>query len=290
MFGGSTMFGSYQRDAKTLPSLVAEALAPAGSVRVLNFGETGYVFTQEVLELMLQLRSGARPRVVLFYDGINDVASAVQNGVAGIPQNERNRERDFQLGLTAFSWRHDIGAELRALGSVVEIASYRSALSQWVLRLVRRQQWEGPDPEELAPRVIDTYVDTARLVETLANAYNFQAIYVWQPTLHSTDKRLTTYESTLMGAIDADPYHVKMKAVHGLVSRSIDHAMAGVASGRFLNLSALFAGEGAPVFVDEIGHTTEEANKPLVEAMLPLLRAALTDLPPRSQGGRQGEK
>jgi len=87
LFGGSTMFGSYQRDDATIPSLVTKELSETApcQFKAVNFGETGYVFTQEVIELMLQLRSGARLRLVVFYDGINDVAAAAQAGMAGIP-------------------------------------------------------------------------------------------------------------------------------------------------------------------------------------------------------------
>ena len=51
----------------------------------------------EVLQLMLDLRTGERPDVVMFYDGINDVASAVQRGVAGDPQNESRRVANSRL-------------------------------------------------------------------------------------------------------------------------------------------------------------------------------------------------
>lgn len=87
MLGGSTMWGTLQRDPGTIPSIVAARLAQHDirQARVVNLGETGYVFTQEVTELLLQLRNGARPRAVVFYDGLNDVASLVQSGVSGIP-------------------------------------------------------------------------------------------------------------------------------------------------------------------------------------------------------------
>ena len=42
-----------------------------------------------------------RPDVVVFYDGINDVMATVQNGRAGLPQNEANREEDFRSGRLA---------------------------------------------------------------------------------------------------------------------------------------------------------------------------------------------
>ena len=48
-----------------------------------------------MMELFLQLREGNIPDLVVFYDGVNDVFSAYQQGKAGIPQNENNREKEF---------------------------------------------------------------------------------------------------------------------------------------------------------------------------------------------------
>ncbi len=99
-FGGSAMWGTGARDEMTIPSQVAARLAERGTrdVAITNFGETGYVFTQELIRFELELRRGLRPDVVVVYDGINDVASALIGGRAGAPQNESNRVREFRLG------------------------------------------------------------------------------------------------------------------------------------------------------------------------------------------------
>ncbi len=92
MFGGSTMWGVGARDAFTIPSIVARELQQKGvAVEVVNFGESGYVSTQEVITLLLQLQKGERPALVVFYDGVNDIFSAYQQRMAGLPQNEFNR-------------------------------------------------------------------------------------------------------------------------------------------------------------------------------------------------------
>ena len=108
LFGGSTMFGSFQRDSFTIASRLAGQLASIPEARdftITNLGQTGYVFGQEVIELMTQLKNGARPALVVFYDGINDVVSAVQRGEAGLPQNEMLREADFGIPLQFQNYR-----------------------------------------------------------------------------------------------------------------------------------------------------------------------------------------
>jgi hypothetical protein len=77
MFGGSTLWGTGARDAFAIPALVAGELRHAGlNVEVTNFGESGYVSTQSLVALLLELRAGRRPDVVVFYDGVNDTFSA----------------------------------------------------------------------------------------------------------------------------------------------------------------------------------------------------------------------
>ena len=69
MFGDSTMWGSGASDAETIPSLVAANFDRAGQkVCVVNFGEKGWVNTQEVFQLILELKkpNTAKPNVVLF--------------------------------------------------------------------------------------------------------------------------------------------------------------------------------------------------------------------------------
>ena len=98
MFGGSTLWGTGARDAFTIPALVASELRHAGlNVEVTNFGESGYVSTQSLVALLLELRADRRPDVVVFYDGVNDTFSAYSQLRAGLPHNEWHRDTEFNL-------------------------------------------------------------------------------------------------------------------------------------------------------------------------------------------------
>jgi len=278
MFGGSTMWGNAQRDSGTIPSILAASLEhDIQQTRIVNLGEMGYVFTQEVMELLLRLRDGARPRVVVFYDGINEVAAIVQSGVAGIPQNESHRARDFRVGTEMFAWKTDLGAELGAAAAVGEVLAFRSQLVQRLLSATGSPSWAPRPPDELAADLLRTYVNTVRLVEAMADDYGFEVMYIWQPSLHTTQKPLTLFEQHLMQTLDTEQFHATSKKIHEIIAQSIDSAMADVATGRFLNLWQLFAADTANVFVDDIGHTTEEANEEVVEAILPVLLPMLWD-------------
>ena len=284
MFGGSTMWGTFQRDSATIPSLVAQRLQDQGihDVHVTNFGESGYVFMQEVVELMLQLRDGRRPDVVLFYDGINDVAALVQNARAGLPQNEFSRARDFGIGRAMFGWRRDLDSESRALGTLASLSTARSMLVHR-LQVMVAPRWQGAPWTRLAGEYVASYVGTARIVEALSREYGFEAIYIWQPSLHGTDKPLTPFEQDMMRLLDSQGFDVDIKNIQKTVSREIDPAMAAVAPGRFINAANVFAGESGTVFLDPLGHTRESANTPVINAFLPTLVRVLGEPAPRTR-------
>lgn len=256
-FGGSMLWGTWQRDSMTIASNVARGLARSGvtDVDVRNFGETGYVFTQEVLQLLLQLRAGERPAVVVFYDGANDIVASTMSERCGIPQNESRREFEFSLG--------------RAITS-----GGASELADFVTLFVRRAQQRldeirvgrGGAPtrtlhvDAVAERMVACYAQTARLAESLARDYGFRILYFWQPMPGTTTKRLTPFESTFLAPTKPDGFREYVPALARGTSRQVDAAMAQVAAGRFHNLSALFTGDTSTVWMDFVGHITERAN------------------------------
>jgi len=158
-FGGSTMWGSGARDEYTIPSYVARTLTEKGfDVDVTNFGETGWVNTQGVIMLMLELRKGNIPDVVVFYDGANDVHAAFQNREAGLPGNEINRRKQFY-------------------GSRAVVNTDRPKV----------------DDDTLAKDTIDVYLANLDLLQALADRYGFSVVAVWQPISY-VDKPLTPEE------------------------------------------------------------------------------------------------
>ena len=61
-FGGSSMFGVFQRDEHTIPSDFAHFAAAAGiPVKVWNFGEIAYVNWQEMLQFEQLVTRGTSP-------------------------------------------------------------------------------------------------------------------------------------------------------------------------------------------------------------------------------------
>ena len=277
MFGGSTLFGSFQRDDWTLPSRLAKRFDACSGTRVrfVNFGVSGRVFTQEVIELLLQLRGGALPRVVVFYDGINDVAAAVQNDRPGWPQNEGNRSRDFEFGRRTFWWEADARAELRAFTYLAVAGLSRLQFLQ------RLQPFSVPGPlpppigEASAQALVESYSGTVRVVEGLSREFGFVPLYVWQPTIHSTGKTLTPAESAIFAELRQSGFGQKMIALHRGVAGMLEKPVRALPPERFVSLSTVLDGQRGPMFTDGIGHTYEGANEILADALAPHVARAL---------------
>jgi len=77
--GGSTMFGEDQRDLFTIPSMVSRRAAADGHpIRVVNLGVPSYLTFQEALLFEQELAILPKPDLVVFYDGVNELAVQAQ--------------------------------------------------------------------------------------------------------------------------------------------------------------------------------------------------------------------
>lgn len=197
MFGGSTMWGTGARDDHTIPSLVAKLRQDQRLWKVINFGESGYVNTQEVIKLYRLLQSGARPQHVIFYDGVNDVFSAYQNHVAGLPQNEDNRRKEF-------NYKPKLSHVL-----------FNTALNTPLLQLI------GPEPkpfepeftseelELLASDIVRLYLANVEVVRALSVTFGFSAHFFWQPVIF-TKQPVSVNEQLILNSAKhlQDLYHL----------------------------------------------------------------------------------
>src|SRR5438093_10169386 len=88
-FGESSMWGTGSPDWDTIPANLQKGLEKLrqGLVCVMNFAESAYVSTQDVIMLLMQLRSGNIPDWVLFYSIGGDILAAYRSGRAGLPAN-----------------------------------------------------------------------------------------------------------------------------------------------------------------------------------------------------------
>jgi lysophospholipase L1-like esterase len=263
MFGGSTMWGAGARDSFTIPSILAKLLDGQGlSVEIINFGQTGYVSTQGFVTLLLQLRRGNIPDVVVFYEGVNDTYSAYQNGVAGIPQNEINRVKEFNL-LAPRRLRDVTTIFIDDILDNLSIVRFTKGLMSR-LDLLRETK---PLParstldvggEYLAQQVVDVYMGNMAVVKGLAQSFKFRCLFYWQPTIFQKNE-LSDHERHVYDARrdqDIKDFYTKVYSA----MRNAHH------DNTFHDISGIFSDVREPVYTDWF-HLTERGNDRIAQTM-----------------------
>jgi lysophospholipase L1-like esterase len=261
MFGGSTMWGSGVRDEFTLPSLVGSGLAKqAIHTEVTNFGESGYVSTQEMTELFLQLREGKIPDLVVFYDGANDIFSAYQQGKAGIPQNENNREKEF----------NSLRSKKRSLMVFFESLKTLSTI-KFIIGLIQPEMkplpYSGSEIQKLATETIEVYLKNITTINLWAKEYGFKVIFYWQPTIFNKPE-LSDFEK-----LEAEKYGFIKDIVHAADVHD-SNIKADLESSVFYNISDIFRNESKLVFIDYC-HVSEYGNSVIANKMTEDIAAVL---------------
>jgi lysophospholipase L1-like esterase len=268
MFGGSTMWGTGSRDDHTIPSQLASVLARDGfAANIVNYGEIGYVSTQEVLALMLELRRGNIPDVVIFYDGINDVTSAIHSGRAGIPHNEYRRRAEFNLlsQCRAGDYKSEFFSRCvnnLATVRIVRAVLYRLGSDARESKAERIAQEADP---ALTDGVADAYVDNIEIVRMLAERYGFTALFYLQPVIFEKNT-LTKYERTQLEA--ATKYRDFFTDCYAAITRRAE----GISC--FHDISGVLADCPQPCFLDFM-HIDEKSNGIVAEAIAGDLEMAL---------------
>jgi len=256
VFGGSAVWGPWIRDAQTIPSCLSRALNDGAHrrVEVTNFGESGFVSTQEVIQLMLELRKGNVPDEVVFYDGVNDVFSAFQNGEPGIPLNESNRVRSFQ-GEPLSEW---VTSHSELLTGLTRLRAKLSAGRPSITAAPSGAAGPGADLEQLAERTLRVYEENARMVEALGREYGFETFFIWQPALFSKE-RLSPAEASYRESFDAGLAQF-FRSVYAIAPR------AGAHLAHFADFQGIFNGRDETVFIDYC-HVKEQWDALIADAI-----------------------
>lgn len=271
-FGGSTMWGTGARDDFTIPSIFSKRLAANKvNAQVTNFGESGYVSTQEVILLIRELQKGNIPDVIIFYDGVNDAYSAYQQHTAGIPQNEFNRAKEFNYSkkiAEAGMWPSVAGSITSRLHTVRIIKGIYDRLnidhySEKAQKNNSKSSSNQTDSNEdaLVDDVISIYQKNIEIVKSLAKHYSFKPLFYWQPTIFGK-KHLSKYEEKQSHRFrNIQAFLVKT------YSRLMERDLTNNGKPEFHNLHALFSEVSEPLFIDWC-HLGEAGNEYVAEKMV----------------------
>lgn len=264
-FGGSTMWGVGAPDWGTIPAylqteLVARRQEP---VCVVNFGETAFVSTQEVIRLMMQLQAGNVPDMVIFYDGINDVYATYQTGIAGVHQNlegvaARFEQRPVDVEPPLVAWLQ----ETATYKLLADLAGMNDDASAPVTVLIDEESEQ--DLLRLVEPVVRVYRNNYEMVGALAETYGFEYAFFWQPVISSGEKVLTQEEQGMI----LSTMSPALVAFYDAVYREIQ--IAAQTRARLFYIADVFDGLDAPLWIDFV-HVTPEGNRLVAQTMLQVL-------------------
>jgi lysophospholipase L1-like esterase len=276
MLGGSAMWGVGVSDSGTIAANLQRDLSELieKPVAVFNLAQAGHSSTQEVIELMLQLRNGDIPDLVIFYDGFNDVWGAYENGLAGVHHSlesiaGRVEGTDEALGIMPV-WKIILSktntwllvTSLRSKGilpqETVEIPTYRTM---------------GINFDTLTSQIVSVYYGNCRVIEALADFYEFDCLFIWHPTIWTGDKALSDrehvfyeggHESFLAGGDTA--FIELLQASYDLFEESI------IDSTRYFSFRTIFDETEDEVYLDYSGaHVSAEANEMIAEELIRII-------------------
>ncbi len=266
MFGGSAVWGVGAPDGETIPSHLAahfnETLGIEATVR--NLGRRGFVSTQEVIYLMRELQAGRRPDIVVFYHGVNDAAAA----------SLRPEFPGAHVSFDAIRERFDSRNDDDSLGWFARSTGLYKA-SRIILDRVQDEPFERddiivyadddtdatPNYRWLAERGIDLWLFNARMVDSLARAYDFVPLIAFQPGLWTTGKPLDPSEESL---IDSEMEYAGLKTimtVRAEMAALLDEKLSDAqAPDTVVNMNNLFVDTAEPVYIDYV-HVTGRGNE-----------------------------
>lgn len=254
MYGGSTLWGVSTPDWGTIPAYVQAALNAQfeGRVCVVNYGENGFVSTQEVIRLMKQLQRDNVPDMVIFYDGVNDVIAAYNAREAGAHRN-----------LSGF---------VNAITTAPP-----NPLVQWLLNthLVRfiqalipgstAQTTEQTDYLALSQETTAVYLNNVRMAKALAADYEIEAVFIWQPVMVVGDKPLTDEEVVMAEVVGGDLLTMYRETWAGIAAAELDN---------LTYIADVFDGIEAPLYFDH-HHLAPQGNEIIAQRILEIITPAL---------------
>ena len=249
MFGDSTLWGSGSRDENTIPSiLAAEYARTIGPVCVTNFGESGWVNTQEVIQLELALKQApAPPDLVIFYDGFADAFMHYQSDMVDSHQNFEH----IRTLMEAHKQKHSNFEYIKQTNTYRFINYVTGRFAS--LKGESSPAASLPQLDQRAQTAARNYVMNMKLVQALSQRYGFQYVAFWTPAISLGHKPLTAHEKELRLSMD--------KTMPGMAQllQTTNSQVFSAGDPHMINLSDLFDGVDRDLYLDS-AHVTEEGN------------------------------
>jgi lysophospholipase L1-like esterase len=276
-FGASEMWGTGSPNWGTIPAHLQKGLEKLrqGPICVTNFAESAYVSTQGVIMLLMQLRSGNVPDVVLFYTIGDDIYSAYQSGRPGVLENLDQIAAKFEGRQvpTASSKPSPLGGWIQSTYSYLLVDMLMGKLTianpqqepSIPSKLVTYESM-GIDAATLSDLVSKNYLGNYKIVNALAQEYGFRYFFFLPPSVLLGNKPLTPEEQEMKRKAESE---VALHKLFTTVYRTIERE-----SSKFQNLHSMvhvLDRHDSLMFIDE-GHVTPIGNQVIADRMLAVIQ------------------
>ncbi|MEH0020858.1 MAG: hypothetical protein V6Z89_14475 [Desulfobacter sp.] len=263
LFGGSPIWGWGARDDFTIPSLVSKILFQNNiKARITNFGQIGYVTSQEVICLIEEIKKGNIPDLVIFYNGFNDIMTA------GYYKESGEMIKGLCLGMTSMADATLITRVHKKSIADFAVTSFLADINNSLKKAISPSQ--DPNQEEaaremekegaaaLSGSIIRNYRENIKIIETLSKKYSFQPLFYLQPAIFEK-KKLSAFEQTYLDTQTIfndkgfDQFYMLTTALLKNVFQS-----NGTPNMSF-DISSIFNDNDTPIFIDA-AHLGETGN------------------------------
>lgn len=279
MLGGSTTYGVGGPYWLSIPSYLQREMKlrhPGARFNVLNRGVPGWVISQEVIHLVQALKHGARPKIVIFYDGVNEIARAAQGGAAETTlyhwQLVDFFEGNNQLVHMVAGRRDWPGSRLvhftfekaRRRGLNIPFIPFieKPNYNNYTTRLYDvYPKLSDAEQQRFAEDTFENYRRSVEFAQQLSRQYGFEAYFFWQPMLYppASQKTLTPDEAA---ALDREPFGYRDMARRVALMVKTFPAV--------INLSDTFDRTAETIFLDG-AHITYRGNERVAALILQAL-------------------
>ena len=271
-FGASEMWGTGSPNWATIPAHLQNGLErlKQGPVCVTNFAESAYVSLQNVIMLLMQLRMGNVPDVVVFYTIADNVYAAYQTGRVGTLENndliaarfEGRREPDTFVDRLKNTYSYQF---IDMLMGKLTVASPQQAKS--IPPKLITYESMGIDAATLSDFLVQEYVENYEIVSALSQKYGFKYFFFLPPDVTLSSKPLTSEEQEMKRRAESQAALYKLStAVYQRMEREAP---------KYQNLYSMlhvFDPYDSLMFIDA-GHVTPIGNQLIAERMLEVIQA-----------------
>lgn len=227
--GGSTMFGGYNQGVEgdceptspcTIPSLVNSILAERGLPGAAwNLAQPAFNSSQERILFQEMLFRNERPRIAIFYDGVNELGRTT---IVGYPDEYHNfydavskrlawvnLERDFGKSTLKIPYLLDFLANSedfpasKGAGDVLTYNPFRLSRNMHSGRRTAHDSGARERSAEYAASfgkdVAERYLYNLKVTQSICDAQGISCLFLWQPTvytkLHRSEREQSSFDS-----------------------------------------------------------------------------------------------